>query len=142
MEKLKNIYKKVRRFLLLNDWIWSVLGAFFLYQLINIGPATIFDVAVAYFQINWLQPLVSTAGVMAGLFAIMRLGMYFNLRRKHDYTWGKRDKTSGEFKLEAFDDFKKLTPWQKHLSVTFWLVFLFATALIVYLSHIPTAAPL
>ena len=79
MEKLKNIYKKVRRFLLMNDWIWSVLIAFLAYQFFNYGPPTIFNVAMAYFSLNWIQPLVATAGIMAGIFTIARLGIWFNL---------------------------------------------------------------
>lgn len=132
--------KKLRHFLLMNDWIWSILLAFGAYQLINYGPPKIFNTMMAYFSINWMQPLIATAGVMAGLFTIARLGLFFNLKKLHEYGWGKQAE-DGKYHLPSYTDLKSLKPWQKLFFLSFWLLLFIVIALIVFLRFIPLAGP-
>lgn len=138
--------KKIKRWVLLHDWVWSVAIAFLSYWLLNLGPASVGGVAMEYYAINWIQALIATAGIMAGLFAVARLGLWFNLRKVHDYLWGKkyRVEESGieyrEYKLYSFEDFKNLKAWQKLLLVSGWLVFFFSAALLVFLRLLSAAS--
>lgn len=78
----------------MHDWIWSVSITFFAYLFVNYGPPQIFNVPMAYFTINWIQPLIACAGVMSGLYSIARLGLYFNIRRMHVYMYGEKKGTN------------------------------------------------
>lgn len=138
--------KGVKRWLLMHDWIWSVAVAFLSYWFLNMGPSSVGGVAMEYYAINWIQALIATAGIMAGLFAAARIGLWFNLRKVHNYLWGKRYKVeeSGieyrEYKLYSFEDFIKLKAWQKLLFASFWLVFFFSVAVIVFLRLLAAAS--
>ncbi|BAV09391.1 hypothetical protein SAMN05421788_101828 [Filimonas lacunae] len=138
--------KKIKRLLLLHDWMWSVAIAFVCYWLLNLGPASINGVAMEYYAINWMQALLATAGIMAGLFAVARLGLWFNLQKIHHYVWGKRYKVPGswegakEYRLFSFEDFKTLQPWQKLLLASVWVAFLFSAALVVFLKLLSAAS--
>lgn len=95
---------------------------------------------MAYFAVNWIQPLMATAGVMAGLFVIARLGMYFNLRKFHRFIYGEKYE-DGKFYNASENDFSQLLPWQKFLLVSFWLLVFLAIATFVFLRFIPLSAP-
>lgn len=135
---------KIKRFLFMHDWIWSVAFAFFAYLFVNYGPPQVLNMPMVYFGINWLQPLIATAGIMAGLFAIARLGMWFNTRKLHDFIYGQKNhhENGPEYNNYSFTDFKKISAWQRLLLAFFFLFVLLTMALIVFLKFIPLNAPI
>lgn len=102
--KLLQLLHKLKRFVLVHDWTWSVLLTFFAYMFVNYGPPVLFNVPMAYFTINWIQPLVATAGVMSGLYSIARLGLYFNIRKMHDYMYGNKNKVDNSKSIKEIED--------------------------------------
>lgn len=133
-----SVVKNVTRFFLFHDWIYSVIICFVVYWLVNLGPATLGDVGMSYFAINWIQPLISTAGIMAGLLAVMRIGSWFYFKKIHRYVWGHKYK-DGNYHLFSQEDFKTLQPWQKLLLSFGVLSLLFAAGLIVFLRMLALA---
>lgn len=134
---------KLKRFLIFHDWIWSVALAFAAYLIINFGPPQVFNTPMAYFTINWMQPLIATAGIMAGLFAITRLGLWFNMRKLHKYLYGKKNKSGTEHTYfnPSYADLKNILPWQRLLFLAIFLLSFFFAALLIFLSIMPLSPP-
>lgn len=102
---------------------------------------------MTYYAINWIQPLIATGGVMAGLFFIARVGLWFNLRVLHRYIYPKKkyfgdDKEEQvSEKKERYLDFKNLQPWQKLAFSSFWLALFLVVAALVFLKFLSAAVP-
>lgn len=145
---MKTIAKSISRFLKFHDWMWSILLGFLAYWLTNWGPSSIGGVPMTYYAINWIQALLATGGIMAGLLFITRLGLYFYFKKIHNYIWGHKYKdlpwtnnSDGKRKFMLFSqlDFKSLTSWQKLLLATFLVSALFCAALVVFLKMLSLA---
>ncbi len=136
-----NQIKKTIRFFIFNEWTWSVLGAFFAYFLLNLGPQEIDGVAIGYYAINWPQALIATAGAMSGLMAIARIGMWFNARILHNWIWKKRDSENPGYNYSPID-FKYLSGWQRTLISIAFFFFLFTLSFFMFLQFLKMGAPL
>lgn len=152
-QQLKDLLKKLKRFIVFHDWTWSVVFAFLTYWVSNWGPPSLMGVPMTYYAINWLQAIVATAGVMAGLYSIARLGLWFNLRKLHQYIYGQKNERQSTDELSeqrreqptynnySFADFKKIEPrWVKLLFASFWLALFFVVATIVFLKLLSAAS--
>jgi hypothetical protein len=137
MSHIKNIV----RFFILHDWMYSVLGAFFAYFLLNLGPQEIAGVAIGYYAVNWPQALIATAGAMAGLMAIIRIGMWFNQRILHNWIWAKKDLENPDHKYSS-TDFKSLSAWQRTLLSIGFFFFFFTVGFFLFLQFLKMGAPL
>ena len=111
------LLKGIVRFVIFQDWTWSVIACFLVYFGMQWGPQEINGIPVAYYAINWLQALAATAGVMSGLMAIVRIGMWFNVRIAHNWFWSKKKEDEKLSHKRSPVDFINLTAWQRTVVV-------------------------
>lgn len=131
----------MKRFFQFHDWIWSIALGFLAYWLLNWGPPSIGGVVMTYYAVNFVQPLLATGAVMAGLMFITRLGLYFYFKGVHKYIWGGKyghfDRTFKNYSKQDF--YERLIPWQRFLFAFFVAAGLFVAALIVFLKFLSLA---
>jgi len=120
--------KKIKRFLLLNDWLWSPLLAFIFFILTGLGIQYIFKTedgsAAGFYDASFWQAAVYAVGVVVMFSGAGMVGMLVNFKGYWRYIYSK-DST-------IRDDFKKLQPWQKFLITHFSFYFFILVMLIVF----------
>lgn len=130
--------KKIVRFLLYHNWIWTILLAVVAYKLAR------------WIRVDWISALIGTAGSMAGLLMIARLCMWFFFRKLHEYFYGAKVKppflregqpapppptNPRSYYNHSFNDFVKVEPRSFKLAyATAWFMLTLIMAFVIFLN--------
>jgi hypothetical protein len=120
--------KRLKRFLLLNDWMWSPLLAFAAFIGSGVGIQWLFRTeegsAAGFYDPSFFQAAVYSAGVIVLFSGAAQLGHIVNFKGYWRYIYRKDSPIR--------DDFKNLTPWQKFFFSHFPFFFYLAAMLFVF----------
>lgn len=118
--------KKIIRFLLLNDWLWSPLLAFAFFVGSGVAIQWLFRTeegsAAGFYDPSMWQAAVYAAGVVVLFSGAATVGNIVNFRGYWRYIYSRESSIK--------EDFRQLKPWQKflvsHFSFYFYLLAMLA----------------
>lgn len=113
--------KKIIRFLLLADFIWSVPLAFVSFVGFTIFGEKVFGEGFSGYDPSFIQPLVYTALALVSFNAITLMGLWFNFRTVYNY-----------YIHESKTDFKALEGKYKLGILLFLYVFIMSLCFVVW----------
>src|SRR5690606_33832678 len=94
-----------KRFLSLNDWIWSLPLSCVAFFMVGVLMQWYFGDGAGVFDPAYIQKAFLAAFYMVIGNAVVQFGMWFNMRGFHRYFYSRKSSVK--------QDFKTLTSWQK-----------------------------